>query len=215
VRGTFYFGWAFALLGMVWYRDRLAQPGVVVMGLVALLICLLLFRVAWYLGYLSDRHLAVVVLALTPFVAAGLIEAGRRIPRGGVWLSVLLVLALAVPASYRTLLPLHDERDGFREAGLWLAHHTKPGDLIKDPFAWTHYYAGRVFVERGVDAPATQPPVAYIVRENSTNPHPRLRGLIDQYDQECKSGTRLQSWPIRRGEIEVWAVPVPPAKKPA
>lgn len=205
-RGTFYAGWVFALLALVWYRDRLAVPGVAVMGLVSLLICLLMFRVAWYLGYLSDRHLAIVVLAATPFVAAGLIEAGRRVPRGGVWLSVVLVLALVVPATYRTLLPLHNEREGFREAGLWLAQHTNPGDEVMDPFAWSHYYAGRVFVERGA-APASQPPVAYVVRENAPNSHIRHRQVIAEHDRLRDKGRLLQSWPIRKGAVEVWAVP--------
>jgi hypothetical protein len=208
VRATLYFGWVFGLVGMWWYRDRLAQPGGVVILLVSGLIALLVYRVAWFLGYLSDRHLALIVLTFVPFIAAGLVTAGRLIPRCQAWLPVVFVLALAGPAAYRTLLPLHDDRDGFRVAGQWLASHTLPGDKVEDPFSWTHYYAGRVFVERGHPAPASMPPVKYVVREKGgPSDHQRLSGTIKLLEEEIKKGQRVQSWELRRGSVEVWAVP--------
>jgi hypothetical protein len=199
-RGTFYVGWLFGFLGLWFSRARLTQPGVLVLFLVSILVGLLMFRVAWYLGYLSDRHLVLILLAFTPFIAAGLIETGRCLPHGGAWLAVLMVLGFAVPALYRTLLPLHDEREGFREAGVWLAHNSDPADEVVDPFAWTHYYAGRIFVAR------TQSPTVYIVHENSPNPHPHLRTLLANMAKERERGERVYSYKLRQGWIEVWKV---------
>ncbi len=207
IRGTFHVGWVFGLLALWWYRDRLGQPGVLVLGLLSVMIALLLYRVAWYLGYLSDRHLALVLLAFAPFIAAGLIETGRRSPRWPTWMPAVLVVALAAPAAYRTLLPLHDDRAGFRQAGEWLAENTLPGDYVVDPFAWTHYYAGRVFVEKRDNVPTTQPPVEYVLLEKGESKHHRLQSLIDPAEEMIRRGRLCQSWDLPRGTLEVWQVP--------
>lgn len=207
VRGTFHVGWVFGLLALWWFRDRLGQPGVQTLGLLCVVVGLVLFRLAWFLGYLSDRHLALVLLAFTPFVAAGLIEAGRRAPIGKAWLPAVLVLALAAPAAYRTLLPLHDERDGFREAGEWLARNTEPGDYVFDPFAWTHYYAGRVFVEKLPAVPASQPPVEYVLLEHGASKHLRHTIAIDMAKAKAQRGDRVKTWQLDRGTLEVYKVP--------
>jgi hypothetical protein len=206
IRGTFHVGWVFGLLALWWYRDRLRLPAVLVMGLTCGVIGYLLYRVAWFLGYLSDRHLALILLAFAPFIAAGLIEAGRRSLYLKAWMPAVLVLALLLPATYRTLLPLHYDRQGFREAGEWLADNTNPGDFVFDPFCWTHYYAGRVFVEKQA-IPGSQPPVEYVLMEKGTSEHLRLKAYIAEATKKIERGQLVRTWDIRRGKLEVWAVP--------
>ena len=90
-------------------------------------------------------------------------------------MSLLFVLTCALLP--RTLQSLHSERAGFRTVGHWLAEHTLAGDWIEDPYCWSYYYAGRVFLEGCTSLPAHQPPCYYVVLEESKNRHPHLVSL--------------------------------------
>jgi hypothetical protein len=110
------------------------------------------------------------------------------------------------------LKPLHSNRAGHRQAGLWLAEHTQPADPVVDPFCWAHYYAGRVFWE-GVTPPAPPGyiPTQYVVMEKSpSSDHSRLP-TIDYAKALAARGQVVYHWPVEKAltdaKILVYAVP--------
>src|SRR6185437_10264314 len=182
-KGFFFVAWMPALFGLWWFRDRFFRmPGAWVVLLVCLGLVALLYRVAEKMGYLSDRHLLVIILCGCYWAVAGTIVlgeklalgaarlrpalAGRRWMGGHAWSMGLLLLLTMAPLP-RTLQSLHAERAGFRPVGQWLAEHAKPGDFIEDPYCWTYYWAGRVFVEGKTGLPTTDPTCFYVVLEES------------------------------------------------
>ena len=230
-KGFFYVVWMPAFLGLWWFRDRFRQvPGVWVGTLTCLALSGLLYRMAEKMGYLSDRHLLLLILCGIYWAVAGLFVlgdklaqgaarlwpalAGRRWTDGRTWsLGLLLLLALApLP---RTLSRLHAERAGFRSVGDWLARHTAPGDFIEDPYCWAYYYAGRVFVEGCQGLEMHKPSCFYVVLEKSRNRHPRLISLPKAVEDVLhkKGATVIHSKDVRRGRdkvtLQVWEVPGP------
>jgi hypothetical protein len=133
------------------------------------------------------------------------------------WVSFLLLFALTcfgLPDSLRTL---HANRAGHRAAGLWLADHTYPADLIHDPYCWAHYYAGRVFQEgTEPDASPGYQPTHYVVLEHSGQDHSRLP-TIDSSQKLAALGKVVYHWPEDKPEpsakILIYAVSAPPPKK--
>jgi hypothetical protein len=110
--------------------------------------------------------------------------------------------------------PLHSNRKGFRDAGVWIAEHTAPYDKIMDPYCWTHYYAGRVFVEgKAYDVPDDQPRRCYVVVEESGNEHPRLGTSIPEAKRLALQGQQTFEYKARRKnevcDVCVYAVPLP------
>jgi hypothetical protein len=213
------------LLGLWWFRHRLrALPGAWVMIVLCLLHALVLWRLARVVGYVSDRHVLVLVLcgAFTGAAAvgafgnwlAGRIDRwlGRPVsPRRAYWLSLILLAALTsfgLPDAFHTL---HANRAGHRAAGLWLAAHTEPADIVYDPFCWAHYYAGRVFQE-GTPPPAPPGfhPTYYVVLEKSSQEHNRLPTMPNALALAA-IGTVVYHWPGDQPEdkakILVYAVP--------
>lgn len=229
-KGFFYIAWLPALLGLWWRRDRLAVPGVWVGILVCAVLSALLYRMAEKMGYLSDRHFLFIILCGVYWAVAGTIllgeklalgaarlwpsMAGRRWLDGRMW-SVGLLLFLALTPLPRTLDRLHAERAGFRTLGRWLADNIEPGDFIEDPYCWTYYYAGRVFVEGCSDLPAHDPSRYYVVLEESSNRHPRLVSLQSavQHVLEQKQAKIIHTERVQRGRtqvaLHVWEVPGP------
>jgi hypothetical protein len=228
-KGFFYVAWLPALLGMWWFRGRFPLvPGAWVMALVCLLFCALLYRMAEKIGYLSDRHLLLVVLCGIYAAAAGAIVlgeklalgaarlwprlAGRRWMDGRVWALGLLLLLALCPLP-RTLERLHGERTGFRSVGQWMAKNTPAGDFIEDPYCWTSYYAGRLFVEGCTGLDIGQPPGFYVVLEETKNLHPHLVSLQSAivHTLQQKGSKIIHEEAVRRGKervkIVVWRVP--------
>jgi hypothetical protein len=192
IKGFDYVGWVPALLGLWWCRSHLArQPGHWVLLLMALGISLTAWRVATLEGYLSDRHVLVLIFCGTFWMAAGLqalptklaalAERWRWSGIGRLCSSarapVILLAFVVLGCLPRTLQRLHYNRSGFRDTGLWLAQHTSYLDPIVDPYCWSHYYAGRVFIEgrdTAEDADPDHVPATYVILEEAHNPHPNL-----------------------------------------
>jgi hypothetical protein len=226
-KGFFYVVWIPMLVGLWWRRDRfLAVPGVWVSLFVCLALTGLLYRMAEKMGYLSDRHLLLIILCGTYWAVAGVfflgdklaLGAGRLWPAvaGRPWMdgrawSLGLLLLLAVAPLPRTLSRLHAERAGFRSLGHWLAENTLPGDYIEDPYCWAYYYAGRVFVEGCSSLQAKG--CFYVILEASKNHHPRLVSLDKAVkDTLYKKGAKIiHTQDTRRGSekatLQVWEVP--------
>jgi hypothetical protein len=230
-KGGHYVLWLPSLLGMWWFRDRVRrQPGALVMLLVGVAILVLMWRVASLFGYVSDRHLLLALLcagypavATVPRLAALVAAAVRWLPavgRLGAWLPAtshpmwmaLLALGLAGAALPKTLEPLHANRSGFRDAGEWIAGHSRDWDAVKDPYCWADYYSGCVFRE---DQPAPVPPgerkVAYVVIEKSGREHPRLLKDVKEAEEMSKAGHPVWGWKGQRNkevvEVVVYEVP--------
>jgi Dolichyl-phosphate-mannose-protein mannosyltransferase len=230
VKGGHYVLWLPTMLGLWWFRARFRLlPGAWVMLLVSLTILTLMWRVAALLGYVSDRHLllpllcgifpAVAMIPQLMTLAAALI---RWLPDPGglraslpaashpVW-TALFLAGLALAALPKTLEPLHANRSGFKDAGTWIAGHSHKWDEVVDPYSWSNYYAGRVFLESEPPAaPAGEKKVAYLVIEESGHVHDRLK--MEQTAKDwSKAGRKVWQWKGRRRkeivEVVVYEVP--------
>jgi hypothetical protein len=239
IRGFFWSSWLPALVALWVRRDLFWQvPGTWVIALLCCLIAASLYAVAVVVGYMSDRHLLLVILLGCYWAAAGVPILGAWAARivgrlrpawhgsrwtdGAVWAAGLWVFLCAGPL-FRTLETLHADRAGFREAGYWLAEHAQSGDVITDAYAWSNYYAGHVFTEVAPEdglpftpAPAREPKVRYVVMEVSDNKHARLQ--TEDPEKLLAAGGRVeQKWPLSNrkdhAEVQVFVVPMREEKK--
>jgi hypothetical protein len=227
-KGFGFVAWIPSLLGMWWYRGILkTRPGSWILLIVSLCLFLLLWRLASVVGYVSERHTVLMILCGSfPAVAATLLI-GQSVAG---WLSgfgphffglvgksqlisTFLVLALIASVLPKSFEPLHSNRSGFRDAGLWLAAHTLPSDEIVDPYCWAHYYAGRVFLEgsKHDDSPDNKP-TCYVVLEQSGNSHLRLTE-IPAAKRMAAQGRLVFEWEGKRNKdhciVCVYAFPKP------
>jgi hypothetical protein len=205
-RGAFHIGLPAALLGLWVCREKIRRsPGMWLLLLLSALMAIVLWRLAKVMGYLSDRHCLVILFCAMYWIAAGFQAAGEWIAgllrpylgewtkQKGLWrqmleerftsgraLAALLLLAMLAVALPKSIEPLHGNRAGLRQAGLWLLDHADPCDQIVDPYCWSHYYAGCVFRENTDTSPTPgHTPVRYVVLEHSKSEHTRLAGLED------------------------------------
>ncbi len=135
--------------------DRLATTG-------TLLWLILAFVNASTTGYLSSRHLLPTAVFMLPAAASGLLSlisgaaggltasveatspkalTGKPPVAPGLWLRWLAPAAVFLFWSLWCLQPIHGDRSGHREAGDWLALHTKPADRVLDSYGWTALYS--------------------------------------------------------------------------
>jgi 4-amino-4-deoxy-L-arabinose transferase-like glycosyltransferase len=215
LKSFFYVTWVPALLGFVLWRDRFRlAPISWVLALVTLALQYFLYRVPVVMGYLSDRHMVLILLCVTFWTAAGLVSLGDWLAelcgglyaawgRGGslwgqrlFWASVLLLPLLGV-ALPKTLEPMHMDRLPYRDAGVWLAQHTQPDADIDDPYCWAAYYAGRMFRE----TPAhDQARLCYVVIEKGDHQQ-RWKPQTDP--SKWRDKEPVMTWPVRRGKEQL------------
>jgi hypothetical protein len=227
VKACHYVAWLPGLVGLWWFRHRFREvPGAWVPALICLTLAVLLGRMAMVVGYLSDRHTLLILLCCMYAIAAGFlllsewlssfmarrlrVGSVRRLLTGALG-SCLLIGAMLAVALPKTLEPLHANRSGFRDVGLWLAEHTAPSDPVIDPYFWSHFYAGRVFTEgKPLAAPPGHQPRRYVVLEKARSDHVRLR-LLPEAERLKEQGQLVYRWsgrrPNHRAEVLVYAVP--------
>jgi 4-amino-4-deoxy-L-arabinose transferase-like glycosyltransferase len=225
VKAYHYVAWAGVLLGIGWFWGRWRQiPGAWVLLLLCVLHGLVLLRVAYFAGYVAERHALIIVMATMAWAIAGVLAIGPklysllvRLPqvptlalshsrRGWRVASVVLALVLGATALPKTLEPLHVNRSGYHAAGLWLASHANPSDVIIDPFSWAEYYSGQVFRDgAGYQRQSDYQPNRYVVLGGSQNEHQRLP-LICDAEVLAKQGTVVYQWPTH--PLRVKAEPV-------
>jgi Dolichyl-phosphate-mannose-protein mannosyltransferase len=218
------------LLGLWWYRQLLRDnAGTWTLFILCILHAFVLWKLALAVGYVSERHILLLVLCGIFTGAATIGLAGDYLQGQLVRLcrttqstmkcqstpntftaGLLLatVAAFCLPDTFRTL---HANRAGHRAAGLWLAQNTNPGDSIIDPFCWAHYYAGRTFTEDAAKTPAADfPPSQYVVLESSD--HARLPTIRYAMDLASR-GHLVYHWPVGRPEdqakVKIYAVQSP------
>ncbi len=222
-KGFFHVAWVPALLGLWLYRARLrSSPEAWVVAVFACVYTLLLWCVAVKAGYISDRHGLILVLFGSVCAAHGLLAVSaavvRLLPRGaaiGKPLALAVLIAIPVAGLVRTLKPLHEERTGFKEVGLWLAENTTPGDFVLDPYSWANYYSGRVFTDPSIHPTPSPGRQWFIVLEDAKNPHERLGWhRVAVRTVERTNAPAVYRQPVRRdkgdGEIVVYSVFIPP-----
>jgi hypothetical protein len=219
VKAFHYVAWLPALLGLWWFRDRLwAVPGALVLLLLCLLQGLILWRLAVVVGYVSSRHVLLFVLCGAFWAVAAVEDVPRRLaalfPRFSAsrrGLSAALLAGLVLAGLPKTLKPLHANRAGHHQAGLWLSGHVTPADHVFDPFCWAHYYSGQFFHEGARPTPAPgQVPVCYVVLEPRDRERDRAQ-QVSRAQQLAAQGQLVYHWPADRpadrAEVLVYAVP--------
>jgi hypothetical protein len=217
VRAFQYLGWLPALVGLWWFRGRFrSQPGFWALLVLCVLHSLVLVLMSLVVDYLSERHVQVLVLCGSFWAVAAVAAAGEMLSRrgGGVGMpapsawAVPLLLAFTgfgLPVLFK---PLHATHGGYRQAGLWLAAHARPGDPIIDSHNCAYFYANRVFFE-GQYIPPTPDPVYYVV-VRSPDRGQVLPQLSQYVDAVVRQGNVVFRCPLkgsrgRRQEVLVYA----------
>lgn len=213
-RGTLFVLWLPALLTLIFCRNHVwTQPGTIAVVIACTGLEVLLQRVAATMGYLSDRHMIVIVAFAAILAGGGISEfCNRFLGWRRILVAGILVLPLLAVGLYRTVEPLHGNRAGFKQAGQWIAANTPIGDPVVDPFCWTHFYAGRLFLEAETKGlPITHPRRLLVVVDRSASKHERLPVQSEDKLKE-KGGTPVftfESSRRRTGEgVVVYAVPL-------
>lgn len=171
IKDFHYFAAFPALLGFWWHRKRLWDaPWFWIPVLLCVLQVLVVWRVVLLRGYVSQRHLLILVLCGTYPAVAAVPQLIRRLPaladRRSRLLEGLAFLALVGFGLPEGLKPIHASRAGHRAAGLWLEKNSQPYDVIIDPFCWAYFYSGRMFLEgaKPLPPPGSEPRV-FVVME--------------------------------------------------
>jgi hypothetical protein len=228
IKGFGYFAWLPALIGVCCcagpFRRELGAWAVFAL---CLLYTLAIWRVAYVAGYVSERHSLPILMCGLYWMVGGVDWFCSRLIRAGGWVqarwgrayafpmregtvALIVLVALAGVALPKSLEPLHANRAGFHAAGLWLAEHAEPTDVIVDPFAWAEYYAGHALRDaKAVDAPS--PSRQFVVVGGSGNEHARLP-LMPAAESLANQGTLVYRWPTERTkqkseEVLVYCVP--------
>jgi hypothetical protein len=206
------------LLG-IWFfrRSLLVSPGAWVLCVLCLLQVVVLWRLAMVMGYVSERHVMMLVLCGVFTIAAALEWLGTKLAASPVnfmhlgWVATAPLVILTFCWLPVTLKPLHANRAGHKAAGQWLAKNSNPNDPLFDPFCWAHYYAGRVFLE-GKPLPATPPgfkETYYAVLDEPDKEHPRLP-TMPFATELARMGKLVYSWPenkpVNQAKVFVYAV---------
>jgi hypothetical protein len=224
VKGFHYVAWLPAVAGLVWFRRKVWEtPGAAVPLVVTLLHTAVLWRVAFVEGYVAERHSLTIVLCMIPWACAAIVRGGEALPGimqrwqatrrvSGAACAAILVGILAVSGLPKCLAPLHTNRTGFHAAGIWLANHAGPQDLIVDPFSWVEYYSGQVH-RQVADALPASPQNLYVVLGGTKNEHERLP-LIPRAKELREHGREVYRWPsapikYKAEEVVVYHVPGP------
>jgi hypothetical protein len=215
-----YVAWLPTLLGMWWFRRRpFVVPGLWVLLVLCTLWTAGLCWLAVVVGYLSDRHLLLLVMCGSFATAAAVWELPSRLAawfkrqtwqgvaggpfahsgRTAAVAAILLggILAVGLP---KALERLHANRAGYHAAGLWLAEHSTPADEILDDHCWAHYYAGRVFLEsKALVPPPGYQPLRYVVvgrRDKEIILAWNRDKPFDENELRAKGGHIVYSWPL-------------------
>ena len=145
------------------------------------ILCGLLISATWSIavrnGYLSDRHLLLVIVFALGWAGVGAVELGEalaavcrqrnsRVAPVAVRRAALAAVVLAcLPALAR---PLHASRINHREAAAWLAEHARQDDVVLDSRGWTALYTGRpTYRYEAAQAAFSHPRLAYVVVEQA------------------------------------------------
>jgi 4-amino-4-deoxy-L-arabinose transferase-like glycosyltransferase len=222
-QGFHYLGIVPVLLGLWWHGRRLlCLPGFWVMLVYFSLQSAALMALATTVSYVSDRHVMVLVMCGSFFLAAGLRDLGavmlttlRRWRPSITWqpatVSLTICLCLVAYCLPKTLGRVHGNRQGNHAAGLWLARTVQTGDLVKDDHCWSHYYAGQVFQEgKEPHVPTNVRPTCYVVMTRSKDAEVDQRRQ-DEEHRLRDHGRLVYHWPerssVEKARVVIYALP--------
>ncbi|HEX3147786.1 MAG TPA: glycosyltransferase family 39 protein [Gemmataceae bacterium] len=196
-KASFYVLPAFGVIGLFAVRRRLSDPRFTLLIVFSAIQIFLLWTLAVFIGYVSQRHTILLVLVTCIFTPAGFFALARfainlwRTPTASRWFGpglirvmqnsnpVLLVaiwtaivMIVALPRNFHSL---HEERKGHKLAGLWMKDHVPKENQIVDPFGWAEWYSTRTL--KAIPNPVYTPGMAdfYVVfTPNANSPHSRL-----------------------------------------
>lgn len=163
------------------------------------------------LGYLSGRHVIPLVIASTPWAAAGTFVCLRglglklswspRMKRAALVAGAGIVVGVLAAYQLRTS---HESRRGHWEAGRWLAQNAKPGDRVLDTRGWARFVAdGLVGYDYWhVRQALSDRGLAFVVvgRDELEADSPRARTLTALL---AHAATPVQDFPARVGKRDV------------
>ena len=138
----------FFVLGLIVLRPREASARqwrlLAVIGVASVLALIRLHATG---GYCSPRHAMILMIVAIPTAASGfawildgLTGASPVWHRLG-WAAALALLVVGQRSEL--LLPVNAGLGGYREAGRWLATHSREGGRVVDVTGWSQYYGGR------------------------------------------------------------------------
>jgi 4-amino-4-deoxy-L-arabinose transferase-like glycosyltransferase len=220
-RGFFYFAWIPAVIGLWTFRSRLRTwCGETLLLTLCLQQCLALLRVGMVAGYVSDRHVLVIVMCGLFWAVGGVLSLAelsfaRLVPFGNWILSPVMIFLILIGAALpKTLEPMHTNRAGHKAIGLWLAKHLKPGDEVDDDFCWAAHYAGLTFRDDlPGSASAGEPRYRYVVHDCRPDHRDRFRKPSAPVDNLVAAGGKaVYHWPeqvpMEEAQIILFAVPL-------
>ncbi len=204
IKALHYVVGALTLLAIVVHRRRLFTPdlGLWVPFVLSGLSLTLLVYLAARVGYVSERHTVLLVMLcciLGTSAIETLMYALAQIPLIGriiVWpdaAPATFFLALVASALPYSLKPMHQQREGHKHAGRWLATQMNEKDWLQDPLAWAEWYAGRtLYKTASYDG---QPEFVWIVIEKGKgSPHSRLPQW-DEANRRVANQQPVYRWP--------------------
>ncbi len=232
-----YLGALLVLVGLLWQGPRLFHhSGTGFLAVYAGLHTVVLTFLVVNVGYVSVRHILILVLLGSYFLAAGLVDLPGRLGSaerralsaeggtrsvlralrsalGAPRLALILVLLFAVACLPKTLQPLHVHRAGHLAAGTWLAQRVQPGDIVEDDHCWSHYYAGLVFAENQTPAvPQGHQPQCYLVMTRSKDAEIGQARQLNEAKIRDAQGQVVYHWPqtkaVEAARVVVYALPV-------
>ncbi len=224
-QGFLYIGWFPALLGLFWSWSRLrGDPRFWLVACYCVIHSTILLLLAMVEFYVSDRHMMPLVLCGTFFMVAGIIGAASRVcgwlksPSRQMNVAFALLAALTLFCLPKSLQRLHPNRIGNHQAGIWLAAQLTTGDMVEDDHAYTHYYAGQVFIEgKEPPVPNGYQPTCYVVVTRSKDAEIGT-ARNEKEDHLRKHATLAYHWPENRpleeARVVVYAEPRDPKRNP-
>jgi 4-amino-4-deoxy-L-arabinose transferase-like glycosyltransferase len=218
LQGLHYAGIVPALFGFYFaFKDLRRESGFWALLIFAGLHAFILVALGMSVGYVSDRHIMILVIGASYFVVLGLRELPTRIfsaeptawYRSAIVWSVVCFALLFLACLPKTMQRLHGNRIANHQAGLWLGEHRQVGDHIEDDHSWSAYWSGYTLREGDVPVLAqSDVPTTYVVLTRSRDPE---IGLKRNSEILSKNARVVFQWPeresIEKARVVVYAQP--------
>jgi hypothetical protein len=223
---------AFGLIGLLTLRRPLADPRLVLLLVFVAMQALVLWALAWGIGYVSQRHTIMIVMVTCIFAIEGFftlsvaairmwqapalakLSVASRMRTADPWVLVCIwtgiVMAVALPRNFRSL---HEDRAGHKAAGLWMKDHVPADWQIVDPFGWAEWYTGRTL--RAIPNPNyyVGPGLYAVFEPNAKSPHSKLEHYVPA-SKVKEQGELVFQYPagVPEAQIKVAVYKSPPLK---
>jgi 4-amino-4-deoxy-L-arabinose transferase-like glycosyltransferase len=162
---------ALALVGLWIARRQLHSPLDRWMQCLCVALVLTGVYVAAHSGYLSTRHVLLLVLLSIGWAAAGLLAIADQIARtvnGWSLLTVTFAAIALLACGADCLAPLHASREAHRQAARWLNDNAERTVAVLDSRGWTALYTGRkTYRYEAAQAAFSDPALGYVVVEQA------------------------------------------------